>query len=545
MTTTTTAFAELRETIERSPRPNNVSELLDSAAARFAERPVLNFFEEGEALTFGELRSLSLRMAFELRSRGVGVGTAVAVVSPNVPLFPVTWLALLRLGAVLVPINPRYTADEMGFVLDDSGAQFVVAHETSEHIVQEASYDIIDQSRVMIGQGITLDSFTVEGDRCQLTSSVDGMDWPAIGAHDIAGYHYTSGTTGFPKGCVLSHESWLVAAAVLAGVLPRPPRRILSDTPFFYMDAPMELMLALACGAEQYVARRPSLSKAIRWIAEHDIDYSELWEALSERVPDPESEAKLRQRRATLMASTYGLKAGSRAQLERRLNANVREFFGMTEIGIGMIEPFTDDVDDGSCGVAAPFRQTRVVNPATGCDVDGDAVGELWVRGPGILKRYHNRPDTNREVFVDGWFRTGDLVTVSATGRHHLVGRIKDMIRRSHENIAATEVEEALKQMPGIASAAVVGVADPLRGEEVKAFIVLDDGLGCDTLTPEAILTHAAKVLASFKVPRYVEYMDELPMTPSGKVSKAKLKALDPNSPPFGWDAVEKTWTNR
>lgn len=527
------AATQPAETLDQLLGCATVPELLDRAAATHGDRPLLNFFEEGVVLTYAELRDATDRLATMLRGRGVGVGTPVAVVVPNLPLFPIAWLALLRLGAVLVPVNPRFTESELRFVLDDSGSAFVLVHEDAAEAARAAAVGLVDPGRILVWSGTSVDSFCGPAGPETLPAKPDAS-WPAAASDDVAGYHYTSGTTGFPKACVLTHEYWLECARTLVSSLPRLPRRILSDAPFFYIDAPFELLLAMATGAEQYVARRVSLSRFTGWVVEHDIDYLELWETLADRVVDPDAEARLRLRDEPIVATTYGLRAGARQGLEERFGATIREFYGMTEVGVAIHDRYdAASPDDGSCGTAADNRELRVVDPDTGQDVSPGEIGELWVRGPGVLKRYHNRPEVNAMTFVDGWFRTGDLFTRSAEGRYWIVGRLKDMIRRSHENIAASEVEEALKAVPGVEGAGVVGVPDAVRGEEVKAFVVLAEPAA---LTPAQVRTGSAERLAAFKVPRYIEVLDSLPLTPSGKVGKAALKALDADGV-YGWDA--------
>lgn len=506
-----------------------VPELLDTAAQRWPDAQAINFFQmPGARLTFAELKARSDRLAAALLGIGIGPGTPVAVVLPNVPAFPIAWLAIARIGAVMVPVNPSYTVDELRFVFEDVSAKHVIAEESFADMLTAAGLPAehhlfpIDPLAEVCGPHRPLD-----------TDEDDAVAWPDIHPDDVVGIHYTSGTTGFPKGCMLTQRSWVVSATVLADALPRTPRRVLSDAPWFYLDAPMELALALLVGAEQYVAGKVSLSRFTAWVADLEIDYCEVWEALGERAYDPESEGRLRERDLPLMASTFGLPGEQQAGLEKRLNAVVREMFGMTEIGLATLVPYDDDslVGTGSCGRAAPYRETRIVDPESGLDTLPDVVGELWVRGPGLMVEYFNRPEVNAECFQPGgWFRTGDLARRNSAGDHFIAGRLKDMIRRSHENIAANEVEAALVSHAAVVEAGVVGVPDDLRGEEVKAFVVLAEGATANDDTAADVLDHAARHLAPFKVPRYLEFLDVLPLTPSGKVAKRLLRDRDHSS---------------
>ncbi len=176
-------------------------------------------------------------------------------------------------------------------------------------------------------------------------------------------------------------------------------------------------------------------------------------------------------------------------------------------------------------GLRFPNRETRIID-ADLREVPAGTQGELCFRGPGMMLGYHNRPEVNAELFLPGgWFRTGDLVRKDADGLHYFAGRVKDMVRRSGENISAVEVEQQIATMPGVAEAAVIGVPDARRGEEVKAFVVPASGT---TLTAEDIVNWLRPRLAPFKIPRYVEFRDELPHTASGKVAKSALRAEDP-----------------
>lgn len=545
MNTNVTAPARRHPDQALLERFQNVSELLDFAADRGPDNRLLNFFEDGLKLTAGELQQLSLQLATLLREMGVGVGTAVGVMLPNQSIFPIAWMALLRLGAVMVPLNTRYTADEVRFVMGDSNAAFLLAHDDYA-AAKDGAQNLVAEGRTLIWAGTDVCRLVVGRVEVQLPA-VCSTDWPAVKPDDAAGIHYTSGTTGFPKGCVLPHRYWTVASATMKLVFPREPERILTDTPFFYIDALVELILALGSGAEQFVSKRPSLSKFTKWLAAFDIDYAEVWETFGEKTVDPDSEARLRKRAKPLIATTFGLQGQLHSALESRFNATIREQYGMTEIGLGTYQPYDDDgcVGSGSCGVAAPFRETRVVDPETSKDVPDGETGELWVRGPGVMLRYHNRFQVNDETFrPGGWFRTGDLVRRDERGHHYIVGRLKDMIRRSHENIAAAEVEAAMSTFAGVEKIAVVGVADHFRGEEVKAFVLLKNGQAPGSVVPQDLRAHALKHLAAFKVPRYYEFVTALPMTPSGKVSKGQLKA-DEEGGPFGWDAETNSWKAR
>jgi acyl-coenzyme A synthetase/AMP-(fatty) acid ligase len=241
--------------------------------------------------------------------------------------------------------------------------------------------------------------------------------------------------------------------------------------------------------------------------------------------------------------NVYGLRKSVHADLQRRFNVQARECFGMTEIGATLYTPLEADhmVGSGTCGIPGPWRECKVVDD-DGNELARGEMGELVVRGPNIFLGYYEKPDANRESFFGDWFRTGDLFVQDADGWFYLVGRKKDMVRRSGENIAAREVESVLLGIDGIEDAAVVGVPDPERGEEVKAYVVLAEGLTAQELPPERITTLTAEQLAIFKVPRYVEYVAELPRTPSMKIAKGVLKSEKADLRAGSYDRVDGVW---
>jgi len=182
----------------------------------------------------------------------------------------------------------------------------------------------------------------------------------------------------------------------------------------------------------------------------------------------------------------------------------------------------TDMIGSGSCGMPSPFREARIVDADDNPVKQGD-IGELQVRGPGMLQGYYNRPEATAAALKDGWFRTGDLFRQDERGYFYIVGRLKDMIRRAGENIAAREVEAVLRGMPEVVEAAAVPVPDETRGQEVKAYIVLKPGVMPADLPPERLIAFCEANLAKFKVPRYIAYIEKLPKTPSEKIAKQVL----------------------
>jgi crotonobetaine/carnitine-CoA ligase len=340
------------------------------------------------------------------------------------------------------------------------------------------------------------------------------------GLDDLVNLQYTSGTTGFPKGCMLTHRYWLTLGRVAAG-RSGDVRVVLAAQPFYYMDPQWLLLMAMHLGGRLVVAPKPSATRFMDWVRREGVEY-----CIFPQVVLKQPESPLDAETALKRASIFGLRSDMHAAMERRFGCIARESFGMTEIGSGLITPAeaVEMVGSGTCGLPSPFREASIRDPE-GRELGADEVGELWIRGPGILKGYWNKPEANADSFRDGWFRTGDLFRRDGRGFHYIVGRVKDMIRRSGENIAAREVEAVLLQLDAVLEAAVIPVPDPDRGQEVKACLVLRPGLTSADLPPERVFAHCTGQLARFKVPRFLEYRGSLPKTPSQKIAKHMLLA--------------------
>jgi crotonobetaine/carnitine-CoA ligase len=531
--------AELRRQVESEPLPASIGTHLDAAADAAPEAAAWVFFESDEKASYAQMRAAVNRLANGLRRRGVRKGTHVAVMLPNVAAMPTTWLALARLGAVMVPVNINYTARELEYVLTDSDASFLVIH--AECL--PALNDLVSLPPQLADERV----FVVDGD-----TTPRFTDWASVGAglpetfeetepvglDDLMNIQYTSGTTGFPKGCLLTHRYWLLLAKVQGYHDGCAYTRVMAANPFFYMTPQWLLLMSFYRRGTLYVARRLSGSRYIGWIREHRIQFCLFPEAAYKQAPAPDDRDN-----AIVRVSTYGFPKQEQPRLEERYDFIAREAFGMTEIGVGMYVPIAavDMVGSGSCGIAEPFRECRIADEH-GRTLPPGEVGELLVRGPGMLQGYYKKPEATRKAFHGEWFRTGDLFRQDERGYFYIVGRVKDMIRRSGENIAAREVEEVILGLPQVAEAACVPVPDAYRGEEVKAYVVLQPGLAIDDLPPAQIIDRCVAELAPFKVPRFIAYCDALPRTGSGKIAKSQLIEGTTDLRADSYDRVDGRW---
>ncbi len=505
------------------PVANDLVTLLDSAALRWAGRPVLTFDEFGETISYQELAERTRRVAAALESVGVERGHRVAVMLRNRPEFPVVWLALARLGAVMVPLNVYYREGDASYILNDAQATAIVTEGSLADlaVVLRAA---VPSLRTLVSVEAGLKSRHVHALADIVARAGEAPSARPVYPDTTVNIQYTSGTTGYPKGCVLSQYYW-VRLARMVGAGPPPLSAddvFLTAQPFYYMDPQWNLAGALAVGACLVVLDRFHPSTFWEKIRSYNVSFfyclGMMPAALYAMDPSPED----RQHRVKGIACS-AIPVRLHAGLEDRWGAPWYEAFGMTETG-GDIRIMASDHDGtvgtGCIGVPYPDRELRVL------DLDGQPVargeaGEMVLRGPGMMDGYFNNPDATNIAFRGGWFHTGDLVRQDEAGRIFYLGRLKDTIRRSGENISSAEVEGVVMEHAAIAGAACVPVPDDLRGEEVKVYVVLKEP--SSQPDPKALAAFCAERLAYFKVPRYWAFIGDLPRTPSERVAKGAL----------------------
>lgn len=517
-----------------------IGAFLADRAQALDQKLLLDVFERGETATYAEADRRANRIANALASLGVSKGDRVAVMLPNRIDYPLIWLALAKLGAVHVPVNTRYTSREIGYVTGDSGASAAIVDAAFAEIflAMENRPASLPDNRVLVIDGEPPaggHSFAalVEAASCA-PPPVSG-----IGPHDLMNIQYTSGTTGFPKGCMLTHDYWMLIGQSAFHWDATPAERLLTAQPFFYMDPQWQLIKAMVAGGTLIMASQLSASRYIGWLKKARADWCQ-FPLLMTRQPEApdDGETALRQ------TATFGWDGATTRTFERRFKSIAREGFGMTEVGLATWMPpaMEEMAESASVGIDAPFRETTIRDEA-GQPAPPGARGELWVRGRSIFEGYWNRSDANADAFRDAedggprWFRTGDLFEADSHGFLWLVGRLKDMIRRSSENIAAREVEAVVRELPQVADCAAVAVPDVKRGEEVKVYIELKTGLARADLPPDAILAHCRARLAAFKVPRFYAYVESFPRTVSNKIEKRNLVLGVSDLRAGAWDA--------
>ena len=501
----------------------NFADLLAEKAEALGDKTGVHFFQSDEKLSYRELDEKTDKLADALVKMGVRKGSHVALVTPNSSGFVLSWFAIAKIGAVMVPVNPAYTVRELVYVLSDSDATFLVYDPVFEAVVQAVADDSVGiEPERMIAFGPKSAAPGHVFDEVLASGQAPFEPPVPVQASDLLSIQYTSGTTGMPKGCMQSQDYWLRLSLVAANFQLLTLENVLVTFPMFYMDPQLQVLMALRGNGTAFIAAQHSLSKFRDWIHDYRIHVATItppvFRALPEMPEDGDNELRY--------ISAFYHKEDTHAALEKRFNCVGRDAFGMTEVGVALYTPLaaTHKVGAGTVGLPAPYREIMIA-AEDGTHKPRGEPGELCIAGDGLFWGYYKKPQANRESFRGKWFRTGDVAVMDADGYVSIVGRLKEMIKRSGENIAAIEVQEVLAEHEAIVEAAVVGVPDPMRNEEVKAYILLAEGKSAEDISPADIQAHCLARLSKFKVPRDIAYVDEFPRTPSNKIAKNKLMA--------------------
>lgn len=511
-------------------QPLSLPDLVQSAATRWPDREAI-FCELGNrAITFRELDAWSDRLAITLMDRGVRPGDVVSVMLPNRIEFPVLWLGILKAGATMTPINVSYRREDRNHLISHSNAVAFVG-----------------EAATVASVGDDRDAFpnlTWIATPEELESSgnpVAVRALPAVHPFSTANIQYTSGTTGMPKGCVLSHAYWVRFGQAFLHHGPRLTEhdRILTAQAFSYADPQWNVAAALASGASLTILEKFSPSRFWKQLGEARTTFFYCLGAMPTLLLKTPPSRFDRDHQVRLVVCS-AIPPDRHKELEARFGAPWLEAFGTTETGADLIVDVEDHdalVGSGSLGRAVTGKEARVLD-ADGRPLPPGEVGELAIRGVGMMERYHNDPEATGLAFRNGSYHTGDLVRQDNDGRFSYVGRTKDMIRRGGENIAAAEVEAVLQSHPDVLLAACIPVPDDIFGEEIKAFVVVRK---TEASAPDmkALYDHVAARLARFKIPRYWEAVESLPMTPSERVIKPALVAAE-TRPPRGIDLARR-----
>jgi long-chain acyl-CoA synthetase len=529
-----------------------LSDLLDEAVTRFDTGIALDFY--GATTTYRELGEQVARAAEALRELGVEAGDRVALVLPNCPQHVVAFYAVVRLGAIVVECNPLYTAEELAYQLADSGAGFAIAWDkvvptldaiqSDTHLVTIVAVNMTTALPLGKRVAMRLPVAKARATRTAMTAAATGApswkklvarsaplpaDHPRPLASDLAVLQYTGGTTGVPKGAMLTHRNLRSNAAqgrawvpglvdgqeVIYAVLPLFHAYGLTLCLTFAISSGATLVLFPRFDAQQVLdamKRRPAtflpgVPPIYRALAEAanacGADLRSIRFAISGAMPLPTTIVDLWE------ATTGGL---------------LVEGYGMTETSpVTLGNPIASTRRPGTVGVPFPSTEIRIVDPHDPTrDCEEEDSGELLIRGPQVFAGYWNRPGDTAATLIDGgWIRTGDVVVMDHDGFITIVDRIKELIITGGFNVYPSQVEEVLQQVPGVLEAAVVGLPDGSGGEQVVAAIVVAPG---SSVEAEQVREAARLHLTAYKVPRQVFIVDELPRSMIGKVLRRQVR---------------------
>jgi acyl-CoA synthetase (AMP-forming)/AMP-acid ligase II len=520
----------------RSPSPNvdipNVplSDFVLARASGLGDKPALIDAPTGRTITYAQLAESVRAVAAGLAERGFGKGDIFAHYAPNLPEYAVAFHAVASVGGVNTTANPLLTADELAAQLRDCGARLLVTVP-----------DQLEKATAAAERAGVEDIF-VYGEASGATPFASllqtGGEPPEVAidpAEDVVALPYSSGTTGLPKGVMLTHRNLGAnICQTIAHQRLREDERVIAVLPFFHIYGLVVLMnLPLYRGATIVTMPRFDLPEFLRVMQQYSI--TRAWVvppivlALAKQPLVDEFDLSSLE---FMLSGAAPLSAELEVACGKRLGCRMEQGYGLTETS-----PTTHSVPDdragqmpGSIGPAVPNTECRIVDVLTGEDAQAGEPGELCIRGPQVMKGYLNNPEaTARTIDPDGWLHTGDVARLDDQGSVRIVDRVKELIKYKGYQVAPAELEGLLLTHPAIADAAVIGLPDEEAGEVPKAFVVPSG-----PLTPQEVSAFVAEHVAPYKKVRAVELIDEIPKTPSGKVLRRVLIERERTAAPSG-----------
>ncbi|MBQ8707254.1 MAG: AMP-binding protein [Succinivibrionaceae bacterium] len=531
----------------------SLADMFAHACSAYADRPMATCF--GTTCTYGRIGHLSICFSSYLLNRlRMKKGDRIALVMPNILQMPVAIIGALRAGLVIVNVNPQYTSREMHYQLLDAGVTTIVILENFadrlaeiidytmvRHVivtrlgdllgpVKGRALDFVNRRLNKTGRGVRF------GGYCSFRQALKlGRQAPVepvkSDPDDIAFIQYTGGTTGIPKGAVLSNYNLLanIQQALLeyGPVLENGRERIISALPLYHVFAlTVNFLLVTWVGAHSCLVPDP---RKIRYLVKVFRDFrpsimtgvNTLYNALTfnrDFAKVDFSSLKL------VVGGGCSVQKSVAERWQRITGTFILEGYGMTECSpLVCVGPVEQKTYTGSIGRATRFTQIRIVDEK-GCDIhDRDTPGELWIKGPQVTRGYWNRESDNASSFTDGWFHSGDIGVWKEDGFIRLVDRKKDMILVSGFNVYPNEIEEVICTNAKVAEAAAIGVPSSSSGERVKVFVVRRDA----SLTEEELVAYCYQYLAHYKVPKHVEFVNSLPKSNIGKILRARLRQME------------------
>ncbi|CAN5136890.1 4-coumarate--CoA ligase family protein [soil metagenome] len=493
-------------------------------AGRYGEATALVDGLTGDQLSYAQLAGYVDRVAAALAERGMRPGETVAIFSPNTIWYPVVFHGIAAAGALSSTINSLYTPDEIAFQLKDSGAKILIT--VSPFLDRAlAAAQIQPVAEIIVLDGAPGHTSLKDLLGSQAPSPQVDID----AAEDLVTLPYSSGTTGLPKGVMLTHRNLVANIAQCEPLFAvGPEQRMVAVLPFFHIYGLTVLMNhGLSTGATVVTMPRFDLEQFLRVLQDHKITRAYVAPpivlALAKHPLVDNFDLSALQ---TVFSGAAPLDADLAVACERRLGIEVRQGYGMTELSpVSHAQPDGTDLPKGSVGMALPNTESRLVSVDTGQDAGPGEPGELWVRGPQVMKGYLNNDEaTAATIDADGWLHTGDVAVIDEQQAYTIVDRVKELIKYKGYQVAPAELEAVLLGHPKIADAAVIGRKDDESGEIPKAYVVVAPG---QELTEDEVISHVTGIVAPHKKVRVVEFIDAIPKSASGKILRKDLRARD------------------
>ncbi|WP_182524821.1 long-chain-fatty-acid--CoA ligase [Nocardioides dongkuii] len=515
----------------------NLSSLLENSAKSYPDRDAIVLGDT--RLTYAAVDSFANMVANLLVARGIRPGDKVALSCPNLPYFSVVYFGILKAGATVVPLNVLLKGREIAYHLGDSDAKAYFCFQGTPEL------PMAQEGYAGFGEADGCEHFFVITADLAAPSPIEGTETmaQAMGGQpgeftsvetdedDTAVILYTSGTTGQPKGAELRHRNMRDNALLgesLFGASAESPDTFLCVLPLFHSFGQTVIQNgAFAYGGTVVMLPRFEAQPALQLMQREQVTffagvptmYWGLLGALDDSVDVEKIAGSLR----IAAAGGSALPVEVHKDFERKFGVTILEGYGLSETSpVASFSTYGEPPRVGSIGVPVPGVEMKLIAPDSWAEIEAgpDAVGEIAIKGHNIMKGYHGRPDATAEVIEDGWFRSGDLARRDEDGWYYIVDRSKDLIIRGGFNVYPREIEEVLMTHPDVSLAAVIGVPHESHGEEIKAYVILNDGA---TATPEELVAWGKEQMATYKYPRQVEVVPSLPMTATGKILKREL----------------------
>ncbi|PYF03274.1 AMP-binding protein [Ureibacillus chungkukjangi] len=476
--------------------------------------------------TYREFYDEVLKLSNALLDLEVHAGDHVTIHLPNNIEFLTTWFALAHIGAIMVPTNILSSSDEMNYIINHSESVLLITEE--DHV--EKFQGMLDQlptiRHIVLTRFKNHSTTLLNFDHIIENASTDTSRFPKVLTEDVVGMLYTSGTTSKPKGVQVTNANYIFTGELMSkSIQVTEEDRMFIVLPLFHGNAQYySTMTALVTGGSIALTEKFSASRYFKQAKLLGATVGSLFAAPLRMILAKDYDTSVQENPIRLIMFAQSIAEHQLNEFENKFDVKLLQLYGMTEtVGIPLLNPLNGVRKNLSIGRPSIGYEVKLIDE-DGSDVEQGAVGQIAVKGiPGrtVMKRYFKNEEATRETLQDGWLLTGDNARVGEDGYFYFVDRVKDMIKRSGENVAAQEVESVLTQHLAVFESAVIGVPDDMRDEAIKAYVILNKGM---SVTEEALITFCKARLAKFKVPDSIEFVAEFPRTPVGKIQKHILR---------------------